>query len=92
MSARGRYSAGPRCLRVVPRSRGGWTVMTEQEGVVSEHGTAIEAELAALARLGDDDQLVLYDCYHRSHRVRGGAAHRSDDGPPPDAPLALSRS
>ena len=78
MSAHRRPSAGSRCLRVAPRSRGGWVVMSGRAGVVSEHMTATEAEQAALARLRDGDELIVYDCYHRSHRVRR-AAKRSHD-------------
>jgi hypothetical protein len=52
--------------------------MSGRAGVVSEHMTATEAEQAALARLRDGDELIVYDCYHRSHRVRR-AAKRSHD-------------
>jgi hypothetical protein len=73
MSTRRDHSTGPRCLQVAPRSRGGWVVMSGQEVVVSEHVTATEAEQAALARLRDGDELIVYDRYHRSHRVRRAA-------------------
>jgi len=78
MSARHHHPAPSRCLQVAPRSRGGWVVMSGRAGVVSEHTTATEAEQAALARLRDGDELIVYDCYHRSHRVRR-AAKRSHD-------------
>jgi hypothetical protein len=50
-------------------------VTTSQDVVISEHATATEAEHAALACLRDGDEVVVYDCYHRCHRV-GRAAHR----------------
>lgn len=91
MSARRRYPVGSRCLRVVPRSRGGWIVMTEQEVVMSEHATATEAELAARARLREGDELVVYDCYHRCRRVCR-AVHRPDGHHTAGDRLAPSRS
>jgi hypothetical protein len=36
-------------LRVVPRRRGSWIVATEHDDVLSEHATATEAEMAAVA-------------------------------------------
>lgn len=65
--------------------------MTEQQVVISEHASATEAELATQARLREGDELIVYDCYHRSRRVRR-AVHRSDGGPTPSAESALSRS
>jgi hypothetical protein len=53
-----------RCLHVLPRPRGSWIVATER-AVLSEHGSATEAESAALARLRDDDELLVVDRYHR---------------------------
>ena len=61
-------SVGSRSLRVLPRSRGSWIVATEQDDVLSEHATANEAETAALARLREGEQLLVFDRYHRSHR------------------------
>jgi hypothetical protein len=55
-----------RCLRVLPRPRGSWIVASERE-VLSEHATATEAEDAAWARLGDGDELLVVDRYHRCH-------------------------
>jgi hypothetical protein len=61
-----------RCLRVLPRPRGTWIVACERE-VLSEHGTATEAEDAAWARLGDGDELLVVDRHHRCHRrIRPG--------------------
>lgn len=73
MTARRRYPAGPHRLRVMPRPRGGWLVITDQEVVVSEHVTATEAELAARAHLREGDELLVYDCYHRCHAARRAA-------------------
>jgi hypothetical protein len=70
MTTRRRYPAGPRCLRVMPRPRGGWIVINDHDVVVSEHVTATEAELAARADLSEGDELVVYDCYHRCHSAR----------------------
>ena len=56
-----------RCLRVLPRPRGSWIVATER-GVLSEHPNATEAESAALARLRDGEELLVFDRYHRCHR------------------------
>ncbi len=56
-----------RCLRVLSRPRGSWIVATEG-AVLSEHGTATEAERAALSRLRDGDELLVVDRYHRCHR------------------------
>ena len=61
-------SVGSRSLLVLPRSRGSWIVATEQDDVLSEHPTANEAETAALARLREGEQLLVFDRYHRSHR------------------------
>jgi hypothetical protein len=61
-------SVGSRSLRVLPRSRGSWIVATEQDDVLSEHATANEAETAALARLREGEELLVFDRYHRSHR------------------------
>jgi hypothetical protein len=61
-----------RCLRVLPRPRGSWIVVSDRE-VLSEHSTATEAENAAWARLGDGDELLVIDRYHRCHRrIRPG--------------------
>jgi hypothetical protein len=61
-------SVGSRSLRVLPRSRGSWIVATEQDDVLSEHATANEAETAALARLREGEELLVFDRYNRSHR------------------------
>lgn len=87
MSARRRHSAGSRCLQVAPRSRGGWVVMSGQEVVMSEHVTATEAEQAALAGLRDGDELIVYDCYHRCHRVRRASPAHSTADPRRPSPL-----
>ncbi|MGH2886238.1 MAG: hypothetical protein ACRDPA_26665 [Solirubrobacteraceae bacterium] len=58
----------PRCLRVLPRSRGSWIVATEQGDVLSEHATANEAEAAALACLREGEELLVFDRYHRCHQ------------------------
>jgi hypothetical protein len=81
MSSRRRYPGEPRCLRVVPRTRGDWIVMTEQQVAISEHASVTEAGHAVVARLREGDELVVYDCYHRSRRVHR-AVHRSDGAPP----------
>jgi hypothetical protein len=60
---------GSRCLRVLPRSRGSWIVATEQDDVLSEHVTATEAEIAALACLREGEELLVVDRYHRCHRL-----------------------
>lgn len=65
------------CVRVLPRPRGSWIFVTAEHPVVSEHASVGEAELAAMACLGEGDELVVYDRYHRCHR-------RSR--PAPDAP------
>jgi hypothetical protein len=52
MSSRRRYPGEPRCLRVVPRTRGDWIVMTEQQVAISEHASVTEAGHAVVARLG----------------------------------------
>lgn len=70
MSPRARGARGRRCLKVVPKPRGGWVVVNPGEVVVSEHRSATEAERAAAARLRDGDELVVYDRYHRCHTVR----------------------
>jgi hypothetical protein len=64
MSSRRRYPGEPRCLRVVPRTRGDWIVMTEQQVAISEHASVTEAGHAVVARLREGDELVVYDCYH----------------------------
>jgi hypothetical protein len=81
MTTRRRDPAGPHCLRVMPRPRGGWLVINDQEVVVSEHVTATEAELVARAQLRDGDELLVYDCYHRCHSARR-AANRPHVGAP----------
>jgi hypothetical protein len=68
MTAKPGGSVGSRSLRVLPRSRGSWIVATEQDDVLSEHATANEAETAALARLREGEELLVFDRYHRSHR------------------------
>lgn len=70
MSTRHRNAGGSGCLKVLPQPRGGWVVANHREVVVSEHRSATEAELAAVARLRAGDELVVYDRYHRCHLVR----------------------
>jgi hypothetical protein len=78
MSSRHRYRPDP--LRARRASiTGGWIVITDQAGLVSEHVTATEAELAARAYVREGDELVVYDCYHRCHSARV-AADRPHDG------------
>jgi hypothetical protein len=77
MSAPRRTPAAHRCLRVIPRPRGGWVVLAPDGPVVSEHSTVTEAEQAALAHLREGDELIVYDCYHRCHRSGQIATRRS---------------
>ncbi len=79
MSRQERHFSGSGCIRVVPRPRGGWIVLAEHEAVVSEHATATEAERAAMARVREGDELVVYDCYHRCHRVRRPRVRSRDE-------------
>ncbi|MGH2894601.1 MAG: hypothetical protein ACRDPM_15265 [Solirubrobacteraceae bacterium] len=68
----------PTALRVLPRSRGTWIVATDQDEVLSEHATANEAEIAALACLREGEELLVFDRYHRSRRgARPFAPRRS---------------
>jgi hypothetical protein len=73
-------SSRSRCLRVVPRPRGSWILATEQDEVLSEHPTASEAEIAAIANLREGEEVVVYDRYHRCHR-RARPAPRSSSSP-----------
>lgn len=57
-------------MKVVSQPRGGWVVVDHREVIVSEHPSATEAELAAMARLCGGDELVVYDRYHRCRTVR----------------------
>lgn len=84
MTTRPGGSVGSRSLRVLPRSRGSWIVATEQDDVLSEHATANEAETAALARLHAGDELLVFDRYHRCHRLLDHTrpGHRSARGSP----------
>jgi hypothetical protein len=68
MSTHDLGSARSRSLRVLPRPRGSWIVVTEQDHVVSEHVTVSDAELAATAWLDEGDELLVYDRHHRCHR------------------------
>lgn len=70
--------ARSRLVRVLPRPRGSWIVVIGQDQIVSEHGSASQAELAGMACLREGDELVVYDRYHRCHR-------RSRPAPPPRA-------
>jgi hypothetical protein len=79
MSANDLSSSRSRCLRVVPRPRGSWTLATEQDEVLSEHATASGAEIAAVACLRAGEELVVYDRYHRCHR-------RARPAPPSSSP------
>lgn len=54
---------------------------------MSEHVTATEAEQAALAGLRDGDELIVYDCYHRCHRVRRASPAHSTADPRRPSPL-----
>jgi hypothetical protein len=56
-------------LTVAPHARGGWIVIGEHERPVSRHSTATDAASAARERLRAGGELVVYDCYHRSHRM-----------------------
>lgn len=67
----------PRCLRVLPGSRGSWIVATEEGDVLSAHATANEAEVAALACLREGEQLLLFDRCHRCHQRARPPAPRS---------------
>jgi hypothetical protein len=77
MTIRPAGSVGSRSLRVLPRSRGSWIVATEQDDVLSERATANEAEIAALARLRAGEELLIFDRYHRCHRLARPRAPRS---------------
>jgi hypothetical protein len=46
---------------------------------VSEHITATEAELAALTCLREGEELVVYDRYHRCHRLRRPAPRSAEN-------------
>ena len=70
-----------RRLRVLPRPRGSWVVATEHGDVLSEHATATEAELAALARMRDGDELIVVDRYHRSRQRTRPQSAASTRGP-----------
>lgn len=76
-----RDPAGPRCLHVTPRPRGGWTILTAQNVVISEHLTASEAQMAALKRLREGDEVILHDRYHRCHRIRRTTARTTASRP-----------
>ncbi|MEO6859329.1 MAG: hypothetical protein ABI323_12230 [Solirubrobacteraceae bacterium] len=60
-------------MKVVSQPRGGWVVIDHREVIVSEHRSATEAELAAMASLCEGDELVVYDRYHRCRTVRSTA-------------------
>ncbi len=77
-------------MKVVPQPRGGWVVVNHREVVVSEHPSATEAELAAAAMLRHDDQLVVYDRYHRCHIVRPGGPPLGRSNQASDPHVALS--
>ena len=68
MRTRDLSSSRARCLRVVPRPRGNWIVATEHDDALSEHATATEAEMAAVACLREGEEVVVYDRYHRCRR------------------------
>lgn len=70
MTARPRGARGSARLKVVPEPRGDWVVLNRREVILSEHRSATEAELAAVARMAAGDELVVYDRYHRCHSVR----------------------
>jgi hypothetical protein len=72
----GRELEPMRSLRVLPRPRGSWIVETERGDVLSEHATATDAEIAALGRLRANDELLVFDRYHRCHRRSRGARQR----------------
>jgi hypothetical protein len=55
MRTRDLSSSRARCLRVVPWPRGSWIVATEQDDALSEHATATEAEMAAVACLREGE-------------------------------------
>jgi hypothetical protein len=52
-------------------------VVTEHDDVLSEHGTANEAETAARTRLREGEELIIFDRYHRSRRSARPLAPRS---------------
>ncbi len=81
MRGEDRRAAVSRRLRVFPRPRGSWVVATDHDDVLSEHATATEAELAALARMHDGDELILVDRYHRSRQRTRPRAAGSMRGP-----------
>ncbi len=54
--------------------------MATEHGVMSEHPTATEAENAALARLRDDELLIV-DRYHPCHRRARPQPNRSSSRP-----------
>lgn len=70
-----------RRLRVLPHARGSWVVASEHGGVLSEHATTTEAELAALARMRDGDELIVVDRYHRSRQRARPQSTGSRRGP-----------
>ena len=76
MSTPNLNSARCRSLRVVPRQCGNWIIVTEQDDVVSAHITATEAELICLR---EGDELVVYDRYHRCHRLRRPAPRSAEN-------------
>lgn len=77
MSSRELGPVRSRCLRVLSRPRGSWIVATERGNVLSEHATATEAEIAAMAGLREGEELLVFDRYHRCHRRSRPEAPRS---------------
>ncbi len=77
MSSRELGQVRSRCLRVLPRPRGSWIVATGRGNVLSEHATATEAEIAAMACLREGEELLVFDRYHRCHRRSRPEAPRS---------------
>ncbi len=69
MSALHHPPANRRCVQIEPRARSGWVVLAGDHRVISEHATVTDAERAARAHLRAGDELVIYDCYHRCHRI-----------------------
>lgn len=61
-------------LTVAPHARGGWVLFGDHEVPVSEYSTATDAASAAREQLCDGGELVVYDRYHRSHRMVIGDA------------------
>ena len=69
MSSRDPVSGQARCLHVLPRPRGSWIVATAGGDVLSEHASVTEAEIPGLGCLREGEELLVFDRYHRCHRL-----------------------